>query len=366
MSELLHKIAITQIPKVGPVIIKNLISYCGGLEAVFKEKKSSLEKIPNIGPILAKNIYDADHTKRAEKEIKFIERNKIQTFFYLDDNYPHRLKHFPDAPTLLYYKGTDCLNSNRSVGIVGTRKPSERGKIVCEQFVQDLQKYNASIFSGLAYGIDTIAHRQATKTGIPNVGVLGHGLDMIYPAANRKLAEQMLEKGGILSEFISGTKPEFTNFPQRNRVIAMLSDAIVVVESAKKGGSIITAEFGLQYHKDVFAIPGRISDEMSAGCNKLIKQNRAALLETADDIGYIMNWEESSEANTAQQASLFVELSLEEEKIVDLLRKEKQISLDKLHYATGISLSNLSSILLNLEFSGIVKPLPGKKYILLR
>jgi DNA processing protein len=365
MSELLHKIAITQIPKVGPVLIKNLISYCGGLEAVFEEKKSNLEKIPGIGPIAAKNIFNADNTKRAEQEIKFIERNNIKPYFYLDDNYPHRLKHFPDAPTLLYYKGTDCLNSHRTVGIVGTRKPTEKGKIVCEQLVQGLQKYNTSIISGLAYGIDSCAHRQATQIGIPNIGVLGHGLDMIYPATNRKLASQMIENGGILSEFISGTKPDFTNFPQRNRVIAMLSDAIVVVESAKKGGSIISAEFGLQYHKDVFAIPGRVTDEMSSGCNKLIKQNRAALLESADDIGYIMNWEESSETNKNKQASLFVELSSEEQEIVSLLRKEKEMALDKLHYSTGIPLSNLSSILLNLEFSGIVKPLPGKKYILL-
>jgi DNA processing protein len=365
MSELLHKIAITQIPKVGPVLIKNLISYCGGLEAVFEEKKSNLEKIPGIGPIAAKNISNADNTKRAEQEIKFIERNNIKPYFYLDDNYPHRLKHFPDAPTLLYYKGTDCLNSHRTVGIVGTRKPTEKGKIVCEQLVQGLQKYNTSIISGLAYGIDSCAHRQATQIGIPNIGVLGHGLDMIYPATNRKLASQMIENGGILSEFISGTKPDFTNFPQRNRVIAMLSDAIVVVESAKKGGSIISAEFGLQYHKDVFAIPGRVTDEMSSGCNKLIKQNRAALLESADDIGYIMNWEESSETNKNKQASLFVELSSEEQEIVSLLRKEKEMALDKLHYSTGIPLSNLSSILLNLEFSGIVKPLPGKKYILL-
>ncbi|MFT6936909.1 MAG: DNA processing protein, partial [Saprospiraceae bacterium] len=318
-NDLLYRIAISKIPKIGAVLARNLISYCGGVEAVFHTKKKDLLKIPNIGETLASNILNQNVLQEAENEIKFIEKYKIQPIFYLDKNYPGRLKHYHDAPLMLFYKGNADLNHARIVGIVGTRKPTERGKALCEEIVAELQQYNVLIISGLAYGIDVTAHKKSVNLGIETVGVLGHGLDRIYPAAHKSTAEKMVKNGGLLTEFTSGTIPHKDNFPARNRIIAGLADALIVVETARSGGSIITAKIANDYNKDVFAIPGRLKDSYSEGCNMLIKTHRANLMESVADINYIMRWETEDNKQTKQR-SLFVELSETEHKIVDILR----------------------------------------------
>lgn len=360
----LYKIALTKIDSIGAVLTKQLVSYCGGIEAVFEQSKKQLLKIPKIGPAAVNKILSTDALKNAEKEQEFIHKENISYYFYLDEGYPSRLKHYPDSPVMIYYKGTLNLENRRTVGIIGTRQPSEVGKLNCEKLVEDLKAYDVYVISGLAHGIDATAHKASVHNKVPTIGVLGHGLQMMYPAQHRSLATKMLDEGGaIITEFGHTTIPDRPNFPMRNRIIAALSDALVVVESARKGGSIITAIYANEYNKDVFAFPGRIQDEKAQGCNMLIKQHKAALMESAADIGYIMNWEEDV-SSMPTQASLFLNLLPEEQAIIDCLKEHKQLSADQLHYRLKMPHSRLSSILLNLEFNGILKSLPGKKYIL--
>lgn len=362
-DDLLYRIAISKIPKVGAVTARTLIGYCGSVENVFKAKKKDLIKIPNIGETIAQNILSQDVLRQAEEEIKFIEKYKIQPIFYLDKNYPARLKHYNDAPLMLFYKGNADMNQTRIVGIVGTRKPSERGKAICEEIVEALKPYNTLIISGLAYGIDITAHKKSVDLGIETIGTLGHGLDRIYPSAHKKTAEKMIQCGGLLTEFTSGTLPINTNFPARNRIIAGLSDVLIVVETARSGGSMITAKMANDYNKDVFAIPGRVKDKKSEGCNLLIKSHRANLMESVDDIKYIMRWE--TETPKTSQRSLFVELSETERKIVEVLKTQESIAIDDLVFKLKLSPSILSMNLLNLEFQGLIKTLPGKRYMLI-
>ena len=361
---LLHQIAITRIYSIGPVLAKSLISHCGGAEAVFNTSSNQLAEVPQVGAatieILIKGKDKA--LREAENEIKFIHKNNVTPLYYLNDAYPRRLKYFDQSPVMLYYKGSSNLNPQRTVGIVGTRKPTEYGMVQCEHIVKGLQAYGVSVISGLAFGIDTISHRTSVETGQETIGVLGHGLDMVYPANNRKLAAKMIDHGGLLTEFISGSRPDRENFPMRNRIIAALSDAVIIVESAIKGGSIITAEFANAYNKDIFALPGRVDDAMSAGPNNLIKSHRAAMIHSAKDIGYVMRWEEIK--NQPVQAQLFVELDDREQTIVDYIRANKELPIDALQYMMQITSSQLSAALIQLEFKGIIRPLPGKRYML--
>jgi len=365
MSDNLHlyKLAFNFIPNIGAVTAKNLISYCGGIEQVFSAKKKTLLSAPGIGE---KRVLDILNSKKealtkAESELKELEKKNIKLIFYLDDEYPEKLSHYPDAPLLLYAKGNLELNASRMVAIVGTRKVTAYGIMECERIVEELLPYNCTIVSGLAYGVDTVAHRKAVQLGMATIGILGHGINKIYPASNRKLASNMLSDGGILTEYSLETGPERENFPKRNRVIAGMCDVVLVVESARKGGSMITAEYANNYNKDVFAIPGRSNDEFSEGCNHLIKSHKAHLCTSADDISYIMRWDKPEES---KQLQLIVELSPEEEPIIEILKENPNIGLDALHYKTKVPLGNLTSILLNLEFKGVLKSLPGKKYIL--
>ena len=361
---LLHQIAITKINNVGPVSAKSIIAHLGSAQALWSATEADLVTIPQIAKITAKQIISErnEALSSAELELRFIEKNNVSTLYYLNDDYPRRLKYFDQSPVILYYQGTANLNPQRTIGIVGTRKPSEYGVIQCEKIVEGLKAYGVSIISRLAYGIDTTSHRKSVETGQETIGVLGHGLDMIYPAANRKLSQKMLDHGGLLSEFGHGSRPDRENFPMRNRIIAALSDAVIIVESAVKGGSIITATFADAYNKDVFAVPGRVNDEMSAGPNKLIKTHKAHMIESAEDISYIMRWEEIS--NQPVQAQLFVELSDREQSIVDYIRAHKELPIDTLQHLMQIPASELSSILIQLEFKGIVRPLPGKRYMM--
>jgi DNA processing protein len=359
---LLYQIGLTLLPGVGDVLGKKLVAYCGGVEEVFKQNRKSLEKIPGIGAKLIDSILNQNVLVRSEEEIRFIEKYNITPLFYLDKKYPARLKNCDDAPIMLYFKGNADLNVPKVVSIVGTRKITEYGKSICEKIVDDLKNYGVLIVSGLAYGVDTCSHKSALEQNLMTVAVLGHGLDMIYPYLNRHLAEKMVDKGGLLTEFMSKTKPDRENFPKRNRIIAGVADAIVVVEAAKTGGALITAEIANSYNRDVFSVPGRIGDPWSEGCNNLIKTNKAALVQSAADIAYIMGWEKPGAASPVIQRELFLELTEEEEKIVSLLRNQENTGIDLIYLNSGLPASKVAATLLNLEFKGLIKALPGKTY----
>lgn len=360
-NEILYQIGLTLIPGIGDVNGKRLVAYCGSPAKVFKSKRSDLEKIPGIGPRTISSIKSQKILHKAEKEIAFINKYNIRPLFYTNPEYPKRLLNCEDGPIMLFYKGTASLNSPRIVSVVGTRRATNYGRNRCEEMVKGMKDMGILVVSGLAYGIDSCAHRTAVSSGMETVGVVAHGLDMIYPSQNRNLAEKMLKNGGILTEFRSGTKPDRENFPKRNRIVAGMSDAIIVIESDRKGGALITAELGNSYNRDVFAVPGRIGDEMSRGTNFFIKTNRAALIESVDDIAYIMGWEDKPAVTRAQQ-ELFVNLSEDEQKIIDTIRRKEEMAIDQLVIESGLSTSKVAAALLNLEFEGLVQCLPGKIY----
>ena len=365
-ESLIYKIGITQIKGIGSNLAKNLIAYLGSVEAVFLEKQQNLAKIPGIGEILSKEIVNQNVLKRAEQEIDFIARNNINTFYFTDREYPYRLKECADSPVLLYSKGNCDLNSGKFIGIVGTRNATETGKDNCKNLIAGIAASvpDAIIVSGLAYGIDICAHKASIENNVSTIGIVGHGLDRIYPSAHHFIANKMLNQGGLLTEYLSLTNPDRQNFVQRNRIIAGLCDAIVVVESAVRGGALITAEVANDYNRDVFAFPGRVTDEWSAGCNALIKNNKASLIESADDILKFMNWENRSEGSKQTvQTTLFLDLSDEEQQIVSLLRQNTEgLQLNELALQSEKPISKISSMLLEMEFKGIVKCLPGNLY----
>lgn len=359
---LLYQIAITLIPGIGDISGKRFVSYCGSAEAVFKENRKSLEKINGMREVTIDALcHPKDLLNRAEQEVEFIEKNDIKSLFYQDADYPRRLLQCDDSPMMLYYKGNTNLNADRVIAIVGTRNITDYGKECCTKLVHDLVDEKVLVISGLAYGVDTVAHRTAVKAGIPTVGVLGNGFQQIYPAANKKLASEMLEKGGLLTECMSGTLPDRENFPRRNRIIAGMVDAVIVIESALKGGSLITADLANSYSRDVFAFPGRVMDLYSQGCNYLIRTNRAHLMESVDELRYVMRWERD-QPKEERQSALFREFSEEENRIMKCFGDIGTVSLDDLIVGTELPTTKLASLLLNLEFDGILKALPGKRY----
>ena len=364
MEKLIYQIALTLVPGIGDVQGKKLVSYCGGVEAVFREKKNNLLKIEGVGEYSIRELGKKEFFEKAEKEIKFIEKYKIQPLFYYDRDYPSRLKHCPDSPLMLYYKGSADLNSIHVLGVVGTRRPTEYGKEMCAKIIEDMSHIEVMIISGLAYGIDACSHKAALMSGLPTIGVLAHGLDTIYPHLNRGLAEKMIHQGGLLTEFISETKLNKDFFPRRNRVIAGMSDAVLVVESAGKGGALITADIANSYNRDVFALPGRRYDKQSKGCNALIKTNRAALIESAGDIISMLSWEENIDKKQIQKR-LFINLSEEEKMIMEILHEERTVSMDVIYLKVGLPISKVASLLLKLEFDGLLQALPGKIYKLI-
>ncbi len=363
-QELLYRIALTLVPHVGAVSAKNLISHCGSVEAVFENSKRALLKIPGVGTETAQAIVQQDVFSLAEREMEFIAAHEIRTFYYLDNDYPRRLKNLPDCPVLLYYKGNADLDSNRMVGVIGTRKPSAPGLKLCEELVADLHPFNITLLSGLAYGIDVAAHKKSVELNIPTIGVLGHGLSMIYPSTHRKVAEEMLEQGGLLTEFAHTYGPDAPHFPMRNRIVAGLCDALVVVETRKRGGSMITASLANRYRKDVFAVPGRIKDKESEGCNLLIKSHKATLLDSTKDLASAMKWA-GTERKKSVQTSLFVELNENQQNIIGYLKNMESMHVDQLSSQTTLSNSKMASELLELEFKGLIKSMPGKRYLLL-
>ena len=359
---LVYQIGLTLLPGIGAVLGKKLVAYCGGVEGVFKQKKAALLKVPGIGTRLVDAILSQSVLSRAEEEMAFIEKNAITPLFYLEKNYPARLKNCIDSPIMLYYKGNANLNTPKVIGVVGTRQATDYGREMCAKIIKTLRYHEPLIVSGLAYGIDTCAHRVALEQGLKTVAVLGHGLDRIYPYLNRSLAEKMFDQGGLITEFMSKTVPDRENFPKRNRIIAGLTDATVVVEAAKSGGALITAEIANSYNRDVFSVPGRIGDTWSEGCNFLIKTNKANLMQSADDIAYIMGWQQDPVKSPLRQRQLFVELSKEEEIITNQLRMADTMGIDDICINTKLPSSRVASALLNLEFQGLVRALPGKVF----
>lgn len=361
-EELKYQIGITLLEGIGSIGAKKLIAYCGGAEAVFKEKKSALLKIPNVGEKAAKTITKSNVFSEAEEEIAYIHKNNIEAHFYLNKSYPQRLLHCEDGPIILYTKGKMDLNAQKVISIVGTRKATVKGKAFTEKLLEEIAIHNPIIVSGLAYGVDICAHKAALKNNLQTIGVLACGLNEIYPKAHFSTAEKMLENGGIMSDYKSSTKLFPKQFAERNRIVAGMADAIIVIESSEKGGSLITADLGNGYNRDVFAVPGRPDDSQSVGCNRLIKQNKAALIESAKDIEYIMGWEKSSTKPTISQASLFIDLSDEEQVVFDELKNGVAKAFDDISLNAKIPMSKTASILLSLEFKGIIRSIPGKMY----
>lgn len=361
-----YKIGIEMIPKIGSINAKKLIAYCGGIEEVFKESKKSLLKIPGIGEVLASEIANQKILDKAEQEIEFIEKYDIKPLFYLDNDYPERLRQCEDCPIVLFVKSKNPINFNteKFISVVGTRKATDYGKAITEKLIDGLvdKGYKPIIVSGLAYGIDIAAHKSALKNNLQTFAVLGHGLDTIYPVSHRNVAKEIVDTGALITDFPSNTKFDRNNFIKRNRIIAGLTDATIVVESGDQGGALITADLANSYNREVFAIPGHVGSKYSEGCNQLIKSNRAALIETSDDIEYFLGWEPATVKNQPKQITLFADLSSDEQCIVDYLKTVEQESIDLICIKTQMPVSKVSSLLLNLEFAGLVKSKPGKVY----
>jgi DNA processing protein len=363
-EDLQYQIGLSLTPNIGPVVGKTLIAYCGSAKAVFESTPANLAKIPSIGPSTASMI-NKNLLLDAENEINNCTKKGIDILSYLDDEYPQRLKHINSNPLIIYKVGKGNLNPHRSVSMVGTRTPTVNGKIIAEKVVEDFKDLGATLVSGFAYGVDTICHKQCLDRGIPTIAVLGNGLDKIYPSENRELFYKIQAdlNSAIISEFPLGTGPDKPNFPMRNRIIAAITDATIVVESKIKGGSMITAEFANEFSKDVFAIPGRPSDIYSAGCNALIKRHKAHLFESVKDLVYIMRWDVLNKQKVVQ-TMLFLDISEDEKPLYDLLKQEKELSIDQLCYRLAKPASEVATLLLTMEFKGILRSLPGKIYCL--
>lgn len=363
-NSLLYEIGLTLIEGIGDVNAKGLLAYCGSPEQVFKHKKPQLLKIPGIGETLARSIVSSTKVlRRAEEEMAFIEKYHIKPLFLTDEEYPARLRNCTDGPILLYYKGSSKLNASKIVAVVGTRKPSKYGIEKTEELVSGLRESNVLVVSGLAYGVDVLAHKTSLEVGLETVGVLAHGLDRIYPQTHDKIAKRMIHQGGLLTDFMSGTNPDAVNFPKRNRIVAGMCDALVVVESKRTGGSLITATIAGSYNKDVFAFPGRAGDVLAEGGNGLIKRNRAALIESSEDLLDAMQWvEQEKKKSQSKQIPLMVALTEEEKPLMNLFQQRQQLHIDEICQTLQMPVSKVSALLLQLEFSNLIRSKPGKLY----
>lgn len=360
--DLLYQIALTLVPNIGPIQAKILLQHCEA-EEIFHAKRSWLEKIEGIGPARADNIIAFKDFSAAEKEIRFIEKAGVKPLFLTDSDYPKRLLNCSDSPILLYYQGEADLNASKIIAIIGTRSNTEYGKHITEKLIEELVDQKVTIISGLAFGIDAIAHKAALRSKLPTIGVLAHGLDQIYPLEHSGLSRDMVKNsGGLLTEFRSRIKPDKHNFPSRNRIVAGMTDATIVVETGIKGGSMITAELANGYNKDVFAFPGKTTDAKSAGCNNLIRTNRAMLLSDAQELMEIMGWMETAKEKKHRQRELFIELSNEEKIIVEIIREKETVHIDEINLKSGLSSSAVAAAILNLELQNLMVSLPGKLY----
>jgi DNA processing protein len=360
-NELKYSLALLAVPGLGPVISRQLIEKWGSAEAVWKAPKAKLVLSEQIGPKVSRSIHEFSLWDSIDREIDLIAKNDIAWVDFREPTYPSRLSLIRDRPILLFYRGELPLESPKSVAIVGSRRMTSYGSRCCEELVEALSDFGVHIFSGLASGVDTLAHQLALKNGVYTAGVLGHGFKHMYPAANRKLAKTMEDEGGaVLTEFFFEQLPDPENFPRRNRIVAGLADAVIVIESAEKGGSMITARLANEYNREVFSFPGRSIDPISKGCNWLIKTNQAHLCESSEDILNALNWNNSSKR--PKQLQLFEQLNDEEKRVVDIILEHQPIEIDQLAQKTGTPSSLLASTLIHLEFKGIITSLPGKQF----
>lgn len=359
----LSSIALHFIPGIGGRTLRQLVTYCGSAQAVFRASRTALLQVPGVGPMTADAILQGRSWKAAEEELTRAQKAGVSMVLYTDSQYPSRLRAIDDAPSLLYLQGNIPVEHKKIVAIVGTRRSTDYGKACLEDLFEGLAAHDALVLSGLAYGIDIQAHRLALKHGLSTVGVLGSGIDVIYPGAHSDTARKMLQRGGLITENPFGTKPDAHNFPARNRIIAGLCDALVVVEAADKGGALITADLANDYFKDVFAFPGGIRQPYSNGCNKLIKAHKANLLTSIKDLEYIMNWEAPQPAATMNTAPTYSDYEPEEQMVLKTLwESAAPLMLDALSGISGLPPGQLASILLTLELKGIVTPMPGSAY----
>lgn len=365
MSEvqLKHKIALGLIPRIGDINARKLVSHFGNVESIFQEPYRNLIKIPGIGEGIARYISDRSYLETAEKEAEYVTKNNIRTYFYLDSDYPFRLRQCDDSPVVFFFKGNCNLDSLKMLSVVGTRNATTRGRELCEKIIGGLAAGHPDliIVSGLAYGVDIAAHKASLANNLMTIGVLAHGFKTTYPAIHASTAKTMVSKGGLVTDFLSDALPERNNFLKRNRIIAGLSDATIVIESGITGGALVTADIANSYNRDVFAVPGRPDDQWSAGCNSLIRNNKAFLTESSDDIEYFLNWK-PEKSKPAIQRTLFSDLDENEKKIFELLSKTGEMTIDVICRSLDIPVYKLSSILLQMEFKGLVKCSPGNLY----
>jgi DNA processing protein len=361
-NDLLYTLALQHVPNIGDITAKRLISHCGTAEAVLKEKKQNLLKIDGIGSVILSDLHESHHLKEAEKEITFIKENKINVSYFKGDSYPEKLKHCIDGPILLFQSGTINLKKQHIISIVGARKITTSGIAFCEDLVEKLAIYNPVIISGFAYGTDITAHKAALKHNLQTIGCLAHGLNQIYPQVHKKYMVDMEKNGGFYTDFWSSDTFDKNNFLKRNRIIAGLSEATIVIESAEKGGSLVTADIANSYNRDVFAVPGRTTDSQSSGCNNLIKHQKAHMLTTPLDVPYILNWKLEEENKPAIQKQLFVELDTTEKVIFNYLKDNEKQQLDVIAINCNLPIFKVASQLLNMELKGVIRPLPGRLF----
>ena len=360
-DELLYALALQRVKGVGDIIAKKLIETCGSPKNVFEERSKTLQKINGVGSVLLKNLFDSETLKEAAKELEFIQENHIKPCYFLDESYPFNLKNCVDAPFIFFKDGEFDFGNKKILSIVGTRNMTNYGKYFCHNLIKGLSRYDPMIISGFAYGVDICAHRAALENKLQTVGVFAHGLDQVYPKVHKKYITEMYERGGFISEFWSGEQPLKENFLKRNRIVAGISEATVVIESASRGGSLATATIANSYGRDVFAVPGRSNDIYSAGCNNLIRSNKAALITSAADLIDMLGWEKQQPKKVIQP-TLFLELKDDEQIIFDYLSQRKKELLDIIALECGILIHKTASILFQLEMKGLIRPLPGKLF----
>lgn len=361
-EELFYVLALQKVELVGDIVAKKLLTHFGSAKEIFQSKASKLQSIDGIGSILIRNLKDKSVFQKAETELQFIKENHIETLYFKDENYPEKLKHCIDGPVLLFASGNFDLKNRKIISIVGTRQITSYGIESCKKLISDLAPLNPIIVSGFAYGVDIVAHQAAMENNLQTIGIVAHGLNQIYPKVHKKYVAKMEGNGGFMTDFWSSSNPDKENFVKRNRIVAGMSEATIVIESADKGGSLITATMAGDYNRDVFAFPGRATDKYSQGCNNLIKTQKANLITSAADLIYMLNWDLDSEKSKPVQKQLFVDLDNDEQKIYDYLLKNGKELLDIIALECEFPVYKISSILLNMELKGVIRPLPGKLF----
>jgi DNA protecting protein DprA len=360
-QDLFYLLALLKVEGVGDIMAKKLLTHFGKAETVFTTKTNQIAAIDGVGSVLLKNLKDKSIFEKASKELDFIKVNDIKVSFYQDENYPERLKHCFDSPVLIFSAGNMNLKNKRIISIVGTRQITSYGTDFCRKLIEDLAPLDPVIVSGFAYGVDIVAHQIAMENNLQTIGVLAHGLNQIYPKTHKKYVAKMEENGGFITEFWSSSNPDKENFVRRNRIVAGMTEATIVIESADKGGSLITANLANDYNRDVFAVPGRVTDKYSQGCNDLIKTQKASVLSSAADLIYMLNWDIEKKVKSIQK-SLFVDLEPDEQKVYDFLIKNGKELLDIIALQCDFPIFKISGILLNMELKGVIRPLPGKLF----